>query len=172
MKKFFKYLLSLFLLFSVVGCSTQSENHNPNNDNNNSETIKPDVKPDDNTSSDEYVTDTFEGITYKVYKDEPYNSKYEVAIYIHYYHELPKNYYTKSEASKQNFGKNWTPENKLSVGGNHFGNREGLLPDGVSYTECDIDSIRTNRGAKRIVFSNTFKVYYTGDHYRSFEEIY
>lgn len=55
------------------------------------------------------------------------------------------------------------------------GNREGLLPKerGRTYTECDIDTVGKNsRGAKRIVFSNDGLVYYTDDHYESFELLY
>lgn len=31
---------------------------------------------------------------------------------------------------------------------------------------------RSSRGAKRIVFSNDGLIYYTGDHYKSFELLY
>lgn len=56
-----------------------------------------------------------------------------------------------------------------------FGNYEGLLPeaDGRTYTECDIDTLGADsRGAKRIVFSNDGLIYYTEDHYKSFELLY
>ena len=62
-----------------------------------------------------------------------------------------------------------------AIGGSRFGNREGLLPKepGRTYTECDIDTVGENsRGAKRIVFSNDGLVYYTDDHYESFELLY
>ena len=62
-----------------------------------------------------------------------------------------------------------------AIGGSRFGNREGLLPkeQGRTYTECDIDTVGENsRGAKRIVFSNDGLVYYTDDHYESFELLY
>ena len=157
MKKFFKYLLSLFLLFTIVSCGTVKNDTNNNNNEQQEELT--------------VVTKEFEGTSYTVYKNQPYNTKYEVAIYIHYYHELPKNYYTKSESKEHSFSKEWTKENKMSIGGDHFGNREGRLPSGVSYTECDINSVRTSRGAERIVFSDTFIVYYTPDHYKTFEEI-
>ena len=55
------------------------------------------------------------------------------------------------------------------------GNYEGLLPeaDGRTYTECDIDTLGADsRGAKRIVFSNDGLIYYTEDHYKSFELLY
>ena len=45
--------------------------------------------------------------------------------------------------------------------------------DGRTYTECDIDTLGADsRGAKRIVFSNDGLIYYTEDHYKSFELLY
>ena len=45
--------------------------------------------------------------------------------------------------------------------------------DGRTYTECDIDTLGSDkRGAKRIVFSNDGLIYYTEDHYESFELLY
>ena len=61
------------------------------------------------------------------------------------------------------------------IGGDRFGNREGLLPDapGRTWTECDINTLgASSRGAERIVFSNDGLIYYTGDHYDSFELLY
>ena len=61
------------------------------------------------------------------------------------------------------------------IGGSRFGNYEGLLPeaDGRTYTECDIDTLGADsRRAKRIVFSNDGLIYYTEDHYKSFELLY
>ena len=49
------------------------------------------------------------------------------------------------------------------------------LPDDGSsrWTECDIDTLGAkSRGAKRIVFSDDGLIYYTGDHYQSFELLY
>ncbi|MBR3524781.1 MAG: ribonuclease, partial [Lachnospiraceae bacterium] len=49
---------------------------------------------------------------------------------------------------------------------------EGSLPDG-DYRECDIDSLGKKRGAKRIVYDLTdWDIYYTGDHYESFIQLY
>ncbi len=97
-------------------------------------------------------------------EDGWYASKEEVALYIHLYGDLPDNYVTKSEAEDAG----WS-------GGDRFGNREGLLPkeQGRTYTECDIDTPGENsRGAKRIVFSNDGLIYYTEDHYETFELLY
>ncbi|MDE6408565.1 MAG: InlB B-repeat-containing protein [Anaeroplasmataceae bacterium] len=95
-----------------------------------------------------------------------YTSMEEVGAYIYTYHKLPSNFHTKSEFNKLTY----TKENKLSVGGDIFYNREGLLPykQGRTYTECDIDYTGNNRNAKRIVFSSDFLIFYTSNHYSSF----
>ena len=113
-----------------------------------------------------------------VTEDGWYNSKEEVALYIHLYGHLPDNYITKKEAEELG----WTGGSVercagkgKAIGGSRFGNYEGLLPDakGRTWTECDIDTVGTSsRGAKRVVFSNDGLVYYTGDHYGSFELLY
>ena len=62
-----------------------------------------------------------------------------------------------------------------AIGGDYFGNREGYLPkaQGRTYTECDIDTVGgADRGAKRLVFSNDGLIYYTEDHYNTFELLY
>lgn len=111
-------------------------------------------------------------------EDGWYTSKEEVALYIHLYGELPDNYVTKREAEEAGWSggnvERYTGEG-TAIGGSAFGNREGLLPKerGRTYTECDIDTVGENsRGAKRIVFSNDGLVYYTDDHYESFELLY
>ena len=106
-----------------------------------------------------------------------YTSKDDVALYIHTYGHLPSNFVTKKEAQAAGW-----PGGSLegyfpgcSIGGDSFGNREGLLPSkkGRKYTECDIDTKGAkSRGAKRIVFSNDGLIYYTDDHYESFTLLY
>ena len=110
-------------------------------------------------------------------EDGWYNTKDEVALYIHQYGKLPGNYITKKEAEALGWpGGSLEPYAPgKSIGGGYFGNYEGLLPTakGRKYTECDIDTAGKNsRGAKRIVFSNDGLIYYTGDHYESFELLY
>lgn len=111
-------------------------------------------------------------------EDGWYTSKEEVALYIHLYGELPDNYVTKREAEEAGWSggnvERYTGEG-TAIGGSAFGNREGLLPKerGRTYTECDIDTVGENsRGAKRIVYSNDGLIYYTDDHYESFELLY
>lgn len=109
-------------------------------------------------------------------EDASFYSKDDVALYIHTYGKLPKNFIKKSEWEK--LGTDSNPYNQsdgLVIGGDRFYNREGLLPkkSGRSYTECDIDTLnKKSRGAKRIVFSNDGLIYYTADHYESFELLY
>lgn len=113
----------------------------------------------------------------QVKEDGQYNTKEEVALYIHLYGHLPDNYVTKKQAKE----KGWSSGSLeayfpgCSIGGDSFGNREGLLPEksGRKYYECDIDTAgKKSRGEKRIVFSNDGLVYYTDDHYESFELLY
>ena len=113
-----------------------------------------------------------------VEEDGWYSSKEEVALYIHLYGELPGNYVTKAEAEDAGWTggsvERWTGEG-TALGGSYFGNYEGLLPkeQGRTYAECDVDTVGENsRGAKRIVFSNDGLIYYTEDHYESFELLY
>jgi guanyl-specific ribonuclease Sa len=113
--------------------------------------------------------------TASIPEDGTYNSKDEVALYIHTYGKLPSNFITKKEAKKLG----WTGGNVedyapgKSIGGDYFGNYEGLLPEDKSYHECDIDTLgKKSRGAKRIIYSDDGYIYYTGDHYESFELLY
>ena len=110
-------------------------------------------------------------------EDGRYNSKEDVALYIHTYGELPDNFITKKAAEKLGWsGGSLEPYAPgMSIGGSRFGNYEGLLPEknGRVYTECDIDTKGAkSRGAKRIVFSNDGLIYYTDDHYKTFTLLY
>lgn len=110
-------------------------------------------------------------------KDGTYTSKDDVALYIYQYGELPSNFITKAEARKLGWDggsvEDYAPGK--CIGGDFFGNYEGLLPekDGREYTECDIDTLgKSSRGAKRIIFSNDGLIYYTSDHYETFTLLY
>lgn len=105
-----------------------------------------------------------------------YTSKDDVALYIHLYDELPPNYLTKAEAIVLGWdaekGNLWEVTEKMSIGGDRFSNREGLLPNNNRYFECDIDYQGGYRNAKRLVYSADGWIYYTADHYDSFELLY
>ena len=103
-----------------------------------------------------------------------YTTKEDVALYLHVYGRLPSNFMTKKEARKLGWDggslEDYAPG--MCIGGDYYGNREGLLPDG-KYHECDIDTLGAKkRGAKRIVYSDDGRIYYTSDHYGSFEQLY
>ncbi len=110
-------------------------------------------------------------------EDGVYTTKEDLALYIHTYGHLPSNFITKAEA--QAAGWNGGSLERCCpgkcIGGDRFGNREGLLPKakGRTWTECDVNTLGAkSRGAERIVFSNDGLIFYTGDHYESFEQLY
>ncbi len=110
-------------------------------------------------------------------KNGSYTDKERVASYIHEYKKLPGNFITKTEAKKRGWPHKGTLDKVApgkSIGGDHFGNHEGKLPkaSGLKYIECDIDYVKGNRGAKRIVYDNKGSIYYCGDHYNTFQKLY
>ena len=108
-------------------------------------------------------------------EDGSYTTKEDVALYIHTYGKLPQNFITKKQARELGWGggslEPYAPG--MCIGGDRFGNYEGLLPEGHSYTECDVNTLgASSRGAERIIFSSDGLIYYTGDHYASFTLLY
>ena len=108
-----------------------------------------------------------------------------IADYIFEHGELPDNFITKKEAQALGWdskadrysGRKYVSDVApgKSIGGDWFGNYEGLLPraPGRTWRECDIDTLHArSRGAKRIIWSNDGLIYYTGDHYESFTLLY
>ena len=110
-------------------------------------------------------------------EDGWYDTKNEVALYLHTYGHLPGNYMTKEEAEAE--GWEGGPLCKVvpqhAIGGDVYHNYEGELPKkkGRVYYEADIGTIcKKKRGNKRIIWSNDGLIYYTGNHYDSFELLY
>lgn len=107
-----------------------------------------------------------------------YTTPEDVALFIHTYHRLPDNFITKGEAQELGWdnsrGNLWEVTDTLSIGGDRFGNREGLLPEasGRIWYECDVNYFGGYRGPERIVYSNDGLIYYTEDHYESFTKLY
>ena len=113
----------------------------------------------------------------EVTEDGHYDGKYEVAAYLIIYGHLPENYITKKEAEALGWSggsvEKYAPG--YCIGGDYFGNYEGILPkkNGRTYSECDIDTLDyKNRGSRRLIYSNDGLIYYTGDHYETFELIW
>lgn len=158
MKKTLSLFLIILLSFSLVACSSID------------------------TTVEDKIQDTEENVDEKlearIDEDGYYISKEDVSLYIHIYNKLPKNYITKKEARDLGWeaskGNLWDVTDKKSIGGDKFGNREGKLPEkeGRQYYECDINYEGGHRGAERLVYSNDGLIYYTEDHYDSFELLY
>ena len=100
-----------------------------------------------------------------------------IADYLFRYGQLPDNFITKAEAkalgwdSSKNYVSDVAPGK--SIGGDRFGNYEGLLPKagGRTYREADCNYTGGPRGAERIVYSSDGLVFYTSDHYNTFTEM-
>lgn len=111
-------------------------------------------------------------------EDGHYTAPQDVADYLYEFGHLPDNFITKNEA--RDLG--WDSQDGnldevapgMSIGGDSFGNREGLLPKekGRKYYECDVNYEGGYRGGERIVYSNDGLIFYTADHYKSFEQLY
>ena len=111
-----------------------------------------------------------------VTEGEYYYDLEHVVLYLDRYGVLPDNYITKDEARALGWegGSVEVYQEGAAIGGDRFGNREGLLPEqtGRSYTECDINTDGADsRGAERLIFSNDGLYFYTSDHYASFMEL-
>ena len=167
-KQLTAWLLALVMLFSLVGCGTDA----PVQD----ETNLPQQEQQDVQNAPSEDADMPDE-TAQIDEDGAYTTKDDVALYIHTYGHLPDNFITKKDAQALGWlGGSLEPyAPDKCIGGSRFGNYEGLLSeaDGRTYTECDIDTLGADsRGAKRIVFSNDGLIYYTEDHYKSFELLY
>ena len=177
-KKFSAALLALLLLMSLCACGQAEVSWGAESI---PESVQQEVTaPQDadrppEVSEEPGETESLEALPLD--EEGTYTTKEDVALYIHLYGHLPRNFITKNEAEKLGWpGGSLEPYAPgMCIGGSRFGNYEGLLPEaeGRTYTECDIDTLGAEkRGAKRIVFSNDGLIYYTEDHYETFELLY
>ena len=171
MKQKLAFLLALLLSFSLLaGCAAPAPATEPVSEEILlTETVPAEMEGPETTAAETEETEPW---------IDPYGSyttKEDVALYIHLYGELPLNFMTKKQARALGWeGGSLEPVAPgMCIGGDWFGNYEGLLPEDREYTECDIDTLgASKRGAKRIVFSDDGLIYYTEDHYESFELLY
>lgn len=191
--KFTKYLallLTTLLLFTSCGKSPQPTENitTPVSSEETTTSEEPADEPSDSeetenseeTSPTESAEQSAEPDTETPYDLPEYGKYYydveNVVLYLDAYGELPPNYITKNEARDLGW-EGGSVEDYLegaAIGGDRFGNYEGLLPevDGRTYTECDIDTDGyPSRGSRRLVFSNDGLYFYTSDHYESFDEV-
>ena len=157
MSKFKKLLIPLLLVVSILftGCSEFLD----------------ELDSALETVNDQIVEET----EYAIDPDGVYTTAEDVALYLHTYGVLPGNFITKSEARALGWEGGSLEEYApgMCIGGDFFGNYEGVLPEGVTYHECDINTLgASSRGAERLVYSADGDIYYTGDHYETFELLY
>ena len=111
-------------------------------------------------------------------EDGRFTTPEDVAAYLHTYEHLPSNFITKREAMdlgwESELGNLWDVTDECSIGGDIFGNREGLLPkeSGRIWYECDVNYGGGFRGSERVVYSSDGLIYYTKDHYETFSQLY
>lgn len=189
MKKRTKIELIIFAIVAVFYLGSlfvQSREHANNGINTESSSVEAFMETVSNAAIDyaepEETADStvIDGISADVSEDGSYTDRDSVAMYIAAYGHLPGNFITKSEAKAAG----WISEEGnlaevcpgKSIGGDRFGNYEGSLPDknGRKYFECDINYDLNNgyRGGERIIYSNDGLIYYTADHYKTFEKLY
>ena len=166
--------LSIAFLFSafLVACST------PTVSSDDSDEIERISSDSEKTTSSSSVA--IKSIYEAVEESGLYTTKDSVAAYLCKFDKLPSNYVGKNEGQSlyesktgNTFEKwNFNPWITLGVmiGGDVFDNREGLLPSG-SYHEADVDYSAKNRGTKRLIYQSDCVIYYTADHYDSFNKL-
>lgn len=176
-------LKSLLILFLVVlpilltGCDLfEAQSRTTKNTKNNSienRTTKATKAPSTKKGQEKNQTENQANVS----EDGKYSDKDRVAAYLKAYKKLPSNYLTKKEAMKKGWvaskGNLWKVTDEMSIGGDRFGNYEKKLPEkkGRQYFEADIDYRGGSRNAKRLIYSNDGLIFYTQDHYKTFEQL-
>ncbi len=165
-KSLYYFLIMVCSAFLMMGCfNAADEDRDPAADKSPSINQKSADRPEDIDQN-------------RIEKNQDYSKPEDVAEYIHIFQQLPPNFIAKDEAIalgwKNNEGNLWEVTDKKSIGGDVFGNREGLLPksEGRVWRECDVNYYGGYRGGERIVYSNDGLIYYTDDHYASFKQFY
>ncbi|MCI5840029.1 MAG: ribonuclease domain-containing protein [Peptoniphilaceae bacterium] len=145
LKKVIYFILIIFLGFGFISCSN---------------------------SKDYEIFSTDE---LKVEEEKYYFSHEDVSKYIHEFKKLPNNYITKDKA----YDLGWNPEEgnlwdikfQAVIGGDEFKNFEEKLPSG-KYNEADVDYYGGFRNSNRLVYDKNGNIYFSDDHYESFEKLY
>ncbi len=108
----------------------------------------------------------------------PMDEAQRIADYIFEHGELPDNFITKKEAQALGWDKYVNKVSDVapgkSIGGDYFGNYEKQLPvvQGRKYYEADCYYFGGDRNEYRIIYSNDGHVWFTGDHYQTFTELF
>ena len=108
----------------------------------------------------------------------PVTDPQQIVNYLSIYGELPENFITKDEARDLGWDSRFNYVGEVapgkSIGGDYYGNYEGLLPKekGRKWYECDANYRGKKRGPERVIYSTDGLYYYTDDHYQTFIEMY
>ena len=157
---FFSLLMALILMLSLAGCGQISSSMAAN--------------IQSRTESSSAVSTTLPAMD----ESGRFTAPEDVAAYLHTYKHLPSNFIIKQKAMdlgwESELGNLWDVTDECSIGGDVFGNREGLLPKktGRIWYECDVNYDGGFRGAERVVYSSDGLIYYTKDHYQTFSQLY
>lgn len=168
------WLLAMALALAACGCTIDYETAGSSDSD--EPTMERGDTPSQSANADGLAEDRTEPP--EVIEGGTYTSKDEVALYIHRYGHLPPNFISKTKAKQAGWVSSAGNLDEvcpgMSIGGSRFYNDDGLLPDahGRTWTECDINYKGGYRGDERIVFSDDGLIYYTSDHYASFERLY
>ena len=168
-KRLFLIFLAIIIALTFTACQSKFDN---------SSSQSSDSFVIISSESDAEISETTDSVESKTLDvNGVYDSKDDVALYIHLYGHLPPNYITKKEAEALGWSGGSLEKYATGkcIGGGYFGNYENKLPKkkGRKYYECDIDTLGAkSRGAKRIVYSNDGLIYYTDDHYNTFTLLY
>lgn len=108
----------------------------------------------------------------------PMDAAQLLADYYFQHGELPDYFITKKEAQALGWQNGYRYVSDaapgMSIGGDYFGNYEQKLPvvKGRKYYEADCYYQGGPRNEYRIIYSNDGHVWYTGDHYNTFIELF
>ena len=198
-KGFLKIFLAGFVAVFVAACTTTSSSENTCLDERVSimcEAYGPDDECGNPTCASQGVIDRLHHVQDSILRtlvydaveeSGQYTTKDSVAAYLCKFDKLPANYVGKNEGKKlyesetgNTFEKwNFNPWTTISVmiGGDNFDNFASnpdnyhkTLPEG-SYHEADVDYSGKNRGTKRLVYQSDCIIFYTADHYESFDKL-
>ncbi len=187
MKKMFRYtaalLVSIAVALSLAGCfnsqaGSSSANASASSASASASSSAAASAADDSYAENHLVSEAYTAPDITVEKKGEYTDKDHVALYIHTFGTVPSNYVSKAKARKAGWvnteGNLWDVLPGKSIGGGGFYNDDNMMPDapGREWFECDIDYDGGYRNAKRIVYSNDGLVYYTDDHYNTFQRLY
>ena len=130
------------------------------------------------TTATPVVTETPTAVPEVTATPGPMDEAQKLADFIFEHGELPENFITKKEAQARGWQDQYRYvgdiEPGLCIGGDYFGNYERKLPvvKGRKYYEADCFYQGGPRNEYRIIYSTDGHVWFTGDHYETFIELF